>query len=207
MIGQPAVRTFLIMAVLVLATGCDSASRKASARLRRDVVNLQQQVDALQKQEKELQAQLKQAQEGRDELEAEILASTPFVSSIALSPFSGMRRDEGDGPVMELFVSAVDGRGRPLQVVGRLQALAMLIPSEGETVELGRVDLGPAEVRDAWRGGLGGASYLVEVPMTGSLPEGTSTVHVRVFHEDARTGEVFEASGDIRPKPVSEGLE
>ena len=194
----------LVFAVaLVASPGCDDASRRASARLRTENHDLQQELDASRLQIAELEAQLKSS--GADlGLDGEVLANTPRVAEIGLSSFSGMRRDDGETSTIELYVSAVDGRRRPLQLVGTLEAKVVHVPMDGEPVVLGQLTLDPSEVRDAWRRGLGGMSYLMSVPLTSPVPQDARVLHAKVLHHDARTGVPHEASLDVRPTPSNE---
>lgn len=204
MILGPTIRALGLQAIVFgllvcIASGCNDSSRKANARLRREVFDLQQEVARLELRESEQRTQLEQATSGRSELDDEVLASTPMVTGIGMSTWSGSRRDRSDGPTtVEIFVSAVDGRNRPLQMVGTVTARAVLIPAEGSPIELGEATLTPSQLRDAWRNVLGTPSYVVQLPINRPLPDGTESIHVRVFHEDARTGRRFEASGDVR---------
>jgi|TARA_B100001059_G_scaffold229238_1_gene261548 hypothetical protein len=190
----------LLVTMFQPLTGCDSDSRKANARLRREVHDLQAKVSGLEQRDAELRVQLSRIEQDDPEIDSEILSSTPRVMAISLSPYSGVQRTDEDRTTIEVFAAAVDGRNRPLQMVGSLRAVAVAIPADGPPVELGAVSLSPAQVRDAWRNVFGSPSYLIEVPLDRPLPESAQSVHVRVFHEDARTGRILEAAADVRPK-------
>ena len=197
----------LLVSMIEPLAGCDSASRKANARLRREVHDLQSQVKDMERRDAELRVQLDLVDQRRSDIDPEVLASTPQVMAISLSSYSG-RQDEDAAPkTIELFVSAVDGRNRPLQMVGSLKAMALVIPSDGDPILLGEASLSAAQVRDAWRNVLGTPSYRVEVPLSTPLPPDARTMHVRVFHEDARTGRTFEAGGDVRAICGEAGVE
>jgi len=100
---------------------------------------------------------------------------------------------------IDLHVTAVDGRGRPIQLTGRLKAVARFMPVDKESIELGRVSLSPAEVRDAWRAGVLGASYQVEIPLQLSLiSEDSSGIHVSARFTDALTGVDHDATVEVR---------
>ncbi len=203
MISGPKIRAFALPTILLCLSacvvwGCGDASRKANARLRREVHDLKQEVARLELLESERATQLAQAGSVRPDLDEEVLVSTPMVTGIGMSTWSGQLDRSEDIPTVEIFVSAVDGRNRPLQMVGTLTARAMFIPPEGEPVDLGERTLTPSQVRDAWRNVLGTPSYAIKLPIRDPLPDGAESIHVRVFHEDARTGRRFETSGDVR---------
>jgi len=203
-ISGPPIRAFGLQAVALglfvcIVSGCNDSSRTASARLRREVFDLQQEVARLELRESEQRIQFEQATTDRSDLDHEVLASTPMVTGIGMSTWSGSRGVRTDGrTTVEIFVSAVDGRNRPLQMVGTVTARALLIPVEGSPIELGAATLTPSQLRDAWRNVLGTPSYVVQLPIDQPLPEGTESIHVRVYHDDARTGRRFETSGDVR---------
>jgi hypothetical protein len=198
---------FRCMAAMVLVSGlfqfgCSNAGRQASARLRTQVHQLEQHLEASKLHVAELESQLVTTGSAQPSVNVELEANTPQVAAIGLSPFSGMRRSEADRSEVELYVSSVDGRGRSLQMVGTLEAVIMHLPVNNEPRVLGRTSLGLSEVRDAWRSGLGGVSYLITVPLQGSVP--ASSLHARVVYKDGRTGVEHEASADLRSAVTSE---
>jgi len=183
--------------------GCDDASRRASARLRTQVHELQQELAGTRLQIAELEGKLQAAGE-RHGLDGDVLANTPNVAKIAISPFSGMRRDDGVTSTIELYVSAVDGRGRPLQMVGTLEGKVIHAPMDGDPVELGHLTMDSFELRDAWRRGLDGTSYLMTIPLTEAVPTDVRFLHAQVLHTDARTDRPHEATMEVRPTPSNE---
>ena len=193
----------LLLIGSLIASGCGDASRQASARLRSEVHELQQELESNRLQIAELRLQLKAAA-ARQGLDGDVLVNTPRVAELAISPFSGMRRDDGGTSIIELYVTAVDGRGRPLQLVGPLEGKVVHIPMDAAPVELGHLRMTPTEVRDAWRRGLSGTSYLMRIPLAEPVPPGTRVLHAQVLHTDARTDEPHEASADLRPTPANE---
>lgn len=194
---------FTLAVGLLLQVGCGDSRRRANAELRTTIHQLQQELGETRLQVSELESQLREKAdlEGGD---AQLRANTPRVAAITLSSLSGMRREDDGVPTIELYVSATDGRGRPLQLVGTLDAVVRYLPVKGEERVLGRASLGMPEVRDAWRRGLGGVSYLVEIPLDQPIPASAKTLHAQVTHTDARTDVAHEASGPIRPTPPGE---
>ena len=182
--------------------GCSNAGRQANARLRTQVHELEQNLDQAKLQVTELEGQLASASSSMDGTTVELEANTPRVAAIGISPFSGMHRTEAEQTEVELYVSSVDGRGRSVQMVGTLEAVIMHLPTSGDPKVLGRASLGLPEVRDAWRSGIGGVTYLVSVPLTSTSP--ASSLHARVVYKDGRTGTEHEASADLSPPASSE---
>lgn len=198
---------FRCMAALMLVSGlaqfgCSNAGRTANARLRTQVHQLEQHLEAAKLHVAELESQRVIAGSAHPSISVELEANTPRVAAISLSPFSGMRRAEAGRSEVELYVSSVDGRGRSLQMVGTLEAVIMHLPVNSPPRVLGRASLSLSEVRDAWRSGLGGVSYLISVPLQGSVPD--SSLHARVVYKDGQTGIEHETSADLRSAVTGE---
>ena len=156
-------RLLLAGAALVLAAGCSGGMRRANARLRTENATLEDTVATLKQQHIELNAQLQAAVASSPE--PPIQALVPQVATIAISPMSGLDPTPSAGPVLQLHVVALDGRGRPIQLAGPLDA-QVLQPVVGQPpVVLAAMALNLAEARDAWRGGPLGTTWLIEVPL------------------------------------------
>jgi hypothetical protein len=190
-----------LAAVVMLSTGCDSRSRRASARLRTENAALQQQLEAMSARTRELEIGLRAAEASAGEMPGTRVAA-PRVTAIAVSPMSGFEPGASpDSTVLEVHVTAMDGRQRPVQLVGPLRAQVLRpIPDQPPSV-LAEVVLDPETVRDAWRGSLFGATYLIPIDLeTNALPTSTPLL-VHVFHEDLTTGTRLEATGGVAHQP------
>jgi len=187
--------------VLVIPlSGCDSRSRKASARLREEVHQLKEELRLSKHEISELEAKLAEAT-GVSGGNIGTALNVPRVAAIELSRFSSLRWEPAPGKrvTLDLHVTALDGRGRPIQLTGNLDAVARFMPIDEESIELGRVSLTPAEVRDAWRAGVLGASYQVEIPLQPDLLEGDrGGIHVSARFTDALTGVDHDATAEVR---------
>jgi len=188
------------LAIVVLVSGCDGRSRKASARLREEVHQLKEELETSRHQVSELEAKLSEAADESGENTVTLL-NVPRVAAIELSRLSSVRwgsASEGR-TTLDLYVIAVDGRGRPIQLTGSLGAVARFMPVDEESIELGRVSLSPAEVRDAWRAGVLGVSYQVEIPLQAAPVEGEyGGIHVSARFTDALTGVDHDATVVVR---------
>jgi len=183
-------RLLLAGATLVLATGCTGGMRRANARLRTDNAQLQDTVAALRLKQTELEAQLQRA--GELNPARSLQALVPQVAAIAISPLSGLDPSPPGGPVLQIHVVAVDGRGRPIQLAGPLEA-QVLEPISGQSPRvLASIRLDAAGAHDAWRGGPLGATWLIDVPLPADLPAEPLLIHVE--HRDLRTDRVLRAS-------------
>ena len=161
-----------------------------------------------------LKEELKLSKHEISELEAKLAEATdqsggnvdmalnvPRVAAIELSPFSSLRWNATpvDEAMLNVHVTAVDGRGRPIQLTGSIDAVARSMPVNGESLELGRASLSAAQVRDAWRAGVLGASYQVEIPIHQDLlEEDHGEIHVSARFMDALTGVEHDATVEVR---------
>ncbi|MCH2139028.1 MAG: hypothetical protein MK074_08270 [Phycisphaerales bacterium] len=192
------IRTALGLTTLVailIAAGCgSSAQRKANARLRDDNATLQAQVDALQLQLAEAHAQSQAVAE--QDLRVARHASIPQVARIAVASSSGLDPSPpSEGPVLQVLISAVDGRNRPIQLAGELSVQVLQPQADGDAVLVAQATLDPAQVRNAWRGSAFRQRWLVELPLKPSIPLGELIVHVR--YDDLRSRATLRATGTI----------
>lgn len=122
-----------------------------------------------------------------DSPEADAIArATPEAAKVTIARLARLEDADGDGIAdrVTLRIEPVDGRGRFVQVAGRIEARVEAVRADAPTREVGRAMLDPEQVRDAFRAGFGGAVYAVEVPVDGAgLREGDrlmATVSVTV---------------------------
>jgi len=191
----------LLAVVLVASAGCDARSRKASARLRTENAALQQQIAALQARTRELEAGLRSLEVDAGEAPG-TRVTAPRVAAIAVSPMTGFEPGEQPGTTtLEVHVTATDGRQRPVQLVGPLRAQVLRPVPDAAPEVLAEIVLEPETVRDAWRGGLFGATYLVPVSLASEDIPTSVPILVHVFHDDLATGSRLEATGGVAHQP------
>lgn len=182
------------LALVLWCCGCDARSRRASSRLRTENAALQKQIVALEARQRELKASLTATDDQIDPP----LADVPRVATLAVSSMSGF--EPGDTPekmVLEVHVQATDGRQRPIQLVGPLEAQVLRPVPGGPPRLIATHWLDPEAVRDAWRSSLFGATYLVPVPVETADIQADAPLLIHVFHDDLRTGRQLEATGSI----------
>jgi hypothetical protein len=189
----------LVLLALMVAPiqGCDGASRRASARLRTENAGLLRQIDELKARTRELEAGLLAAEQEQHRFSGQLTAA-PRLATITVSPMSGFEPGNSeDTKTLEVHVAATDGLNRPIQLVGPIEAQVLRPVPGAEPEVVASAILSPAEVRDAWRGGLFGTTYLVPIQLqTASLAK-NKTLLVHVFHEDLTTGQRVEGTGGI----------
>jgi hypothetical protein len=154
---------------LAIAAGCGSAKRVSSEndRLRAQVLDLQDENRSLASQVEELQGQFDRAT-GESSVPRAVLAATPHVASLSIDSLSHTvdTDDDGYADTLTVYVSPSDGLGRLVQLVGDLSIHVALLPPDGDAVTMGRVSLGPQELRDAYHSTWLGTHYTVAVPIT-----------------------------------------
>jgi hypothetical protein len=185
------------LGLTLLGSGCDARSRRASARLRTENASLHTQIGSLEARQRELEASLQVADTGSPS-PADALAEMPQVATLAVSSMSGFEPgDTEDTMVLEVHVRATDGRQRPIQLVGPLEA-QVLRPVPAESPQLvADIQLDPKAVRDAWRSSMFGATYLIPISLDAADVPTDTPLLVHIFHDDVRTGRRLEASGVV----------
>jgi hypothetical protein len=197
---------FRVTAVVLLAAllvGCGRKASRENDRLRARVLDLEEQVERLSDRNKELEADLERAAAVPESLPEEVRANTPHVVRIEIDRLSHVDDEDGDGraDVLLIYVKPSDGWGRFVQLVGRLSAHAAALPPDADAVSLGRVNLEPSEVREAYRSSFMGTHYSIKLPLT--LPDGVSagSCTVRVVYEDGRSGRSVDDDHEVDLRP------
>lgn len=185
----------------VMPLGCQQRHfQTESDHLRARVMELEGEVELLQQREAELKAQLRRLRRAQERLqdldEPDIAEFVPQVVGISLGRLSHARDLDGDGlpNVLVLYVQPRDSRGRFVQMAGHVRIRAFVLPENSdEPISICRVELGPGQVRDAYRSGITGTHYAIEVPL--ELPPGIDEewveqqqATVRVAFIDGQTG-------------------
>jgi len=179
------------MLVAVLTAGCGSFKKvsKENDRLRALVLDLEDENRELAGRSAELDGQLQLLI--RDlPIPQEVRDATPHVTDISIGSVSHATDTDGDGraDAIVVYVEPTDGLGRFVQLVGELSVHAATLPTDGDAITLGRVTLGPRELRDAYRSTFLGTHYTVEVPITIADPATQTVCTVKVEFVDGRSG-------------------
>jgi len=192
----------VVLAGLIATAGCDTRSRRAPPRLRTENAALEQTIQSLEARNRELEGTLN-AIETEAAMAPGTASQAPQVATLAVSPMSGFEPGAASGEViLEVHVEATDGRQRPIQLVGPLEAQVLRPRPDSPPEVLADVTLDPAAVRNAWRSSLFGSTYLV--PITMLQPETDQPLLVHVFHNDLRTGRRLECTGSVTHQPSTE---
>jgi len=136
-------------------------------RLREENAALEADVASLERMLEESRAQFAAIEANRrdDEIDPEAWAAMPRLTGLEVSGSSVVEvAPDGRGVLMARIVPR-DGRGRFLQITGRVSVQASVMVEGFEPVLVGSRSFTPGEVRDAWRSGFFGTIYLFEVPI------------------------------------------
>ena len=181
--------------------GCAGSGSTAAAndRLREKVVDLEKQIRQHKGQIAHLQARVKVA-ETTSSASEELLENTPHVAEITIGNLSHLKDRDGDDKADELvvYIEAADGWGRSIQLIGQLSVHAVVIQAGYDAITLGRVNLGPAEVRRAYRSSITGTHYTVNIALV--VPEGVNIdqITVKAEYVDGYSGVRYSAQQPVK---------
>lgn len=205
----------LLCIALAGIPGCNVGGKgtlsKQNDALRRERLELKDRITSLESQLAEANAKIAESQRAiASPLPADVVAAMPRVASVEIDTFTGFTPTDPAAPIesIAVYVRPLDGLRRFTQGVGTLAVEATVLgpidtsnapagsaPSERELSGAGAERLtrllSPAEVRDAYRSGLTGTHYEVQLPLARPATDRARRVLVRVEFTDAITGEVF----------------
>jgi hypothetical protein len=197
-------------AVVVVLAGCRTGGETSGDVLRKQNLELQNQVAQLQKDASELRAKLSElVGAGSSGKSPEVAEATPRVASVEIDFLSGPTADSSMPPqsdrnrTVAVYIKPLDGRGRFIQATGKLSVeisrLTTLIQTDQAAADaparlLAGRTLEPLQLRDAYRAGFTGTYYAVEIPVPASELQPPGQLLLRARFSDAITGASFEAS-------------
>ncbi len=196
----PAVATTILLTGAMVLPACraggDKSVEKANDDLRRKVLDLEGEVTALQGRNAELAAKLEEGERARaGTLPKDVLEAIPRCVAVTIGGLSGYQPARRDQPAkIVIDIEPTDALGRFVQIVGTLHLEARALGPVGSGAKDGtalETELGPTQLRDAYRGGLMGPRYTIEIPAPGVRPPGDLVMRVRFV--DALTGRSHEA--------------
>ena len=185
---------------ILMLFGCGTRNfRNENDQLRARVLDLQQQVESLTSRTSELESALAAATASPDQISEAIRANLPYVAEISLSRLSFARDDDGDGQVdaVVLYVQPEDGLGRFTQMTGLVSAHVAILPAGADAITLGRIELDPGALRQAYRSSVTGTHYTIVVPVRTNSASSTAEAIARVQYTDGLSGRVLSAERRI----------
>jgi hypothetical protein len=200
----------VLVVILACLAGCRIGGGSIEAendRLRRERHDLIERIADLQAERDELRAKVHELGLRQDPtLPDEALDALPRVAAIEIDSLSGLvpARPDADAHSVRLYIRTLDGRRRFTQAVGTLRVSCELLPPPGHDSppRTANRTLTPAQVREAYRSGLVGTHYTVELPLAIPAEERRGTLVLRAELHDALTGTLHRAhlSRDL-PRP------
>lgn len=166
--------------------------------LRRENLELKQQVETLMRERDDLRLKLGgEAQARLGAMNPEVLEALPVCAGLEIEKLSGLQPAERSAAAtgVVVYLRPVDARGRVVQIVGTLDVEASWLAGsagKGEAPRtIARARLSPAQLREAYRSGLMGSGYTVELPLEAPIAERNGTLVIRAEFADALTGKVW----------------
>lgn len=199
------------MLLCVALPGCrNQAVSRENERLREEVLALEEQARDLLRVNQELRAELASTSSTNnlDQLAPEIREATPHLAKISLGRLSHVTDDDLDGLAdsLVIYVNAVDGWSRPIQLIGSMAVSVLIVTPQGDPSSIGFAHLGPLELREAYRSGLTGSHYTIAVELVDQRePPATDQCIVRVEFFDALTGMRHTAHVALSLAPIADG--
>ncbi len=170
----------LVPAAAALAAGCSSGPKNFendNDALRRQVLQMDQEITSLRAQRAELAAKLSELNRALNAqssgLTNDALEALPRCAELQIGALSGpVDSDSIPGlDAFDLYISPLDGLRRFTQITGSLTATVSLLPtpdnnnSQSQPSLLASASLGPAELRDAYRSSFMGTHYSLRLPL------------------------------------------
>lgn len=190
--------------LLLMASGCKVTVLEPTSEdtVRERLASIEKRNKALELENSGLKGRLAEAEAALTREQRELAEATPRLSAISITSSSLIKVAPDGTQTLTLRLDPSDDRGRFMQVVGSLSVRVVAVPTDGAPTPLAVARFDPAQVREAWRGGVMGSGYVFEIPLTGwssgRLPE---TVDVVVNFTDAPSGQELR---DERPVRVSQ---
>lgn len=198
--------------VLAAALGGCSVKGKWSEndQLREDLQGARDQIARVTAERDEARATLAEADRvrlsGGETLGADAAAALPRCVAIEVENVTGLRdADRSDSrpfDTIDVYLRPSDSRGRFVQVVGRVNLRADLIPmpaaGDSPPLTLASLSAGPGEVRDAYRASFMALDYAFQLPLPPDPLPSSSAILITAEFLDALSGSVHRAERIIR---------
>lgn len=191
---------FLALAGGGCRVGGNRDVEKVNDELRRENLDLKKQIETLTRDRDDLRAKLAEESQARlGALKPEVLEALPVCAGLEIEKLSGLEPAERTVPATGVvaYLRPVDARGRVVQIVGTMDVEATWLAGgagKGESPRtIARARLSPAELREAYRSGMMGSGYTVELPLDQPIADRAGTLVIRAEFADALTGKVWKA--------------
>lgn len=197
---RPAIPLLLAVAAAAALAACSQGPHNfenENDRLRRQVLELEEEVESLRAQRGELRSKLAEADRAPGEVLPEALAALPRVAGINLDRLSGPDDTDSNGSPdrIVVYVKPYDARQRFLQVAGELTIEAFALPpgTGEEPQRIVTLTLSPEELRDAYRYDFTGQYYSAAIPLENTDLSPDASILLRAAFADALSGQTHTA--------------
>lgn len=129
-------------------------------------------------------------------------ADVPRAVELEIGRLSGgvdTDRDASDD-VVRVYLRTLDQEGRFLPVSGRATMQVVRLRANQPPQQVASTEVGPSELKQAYRSGLTGTHYSIELPLPGDLPADDTELTVHATLLDAATGAELEAQRSVKIK-------
>ncbi len=204
-------RPLSILALVALATltGCKSDFSNSSDRLRKENLELQNQVNILTKNIELRLAEVKTLEEQIGAQRSKIPgAEVPRLVKISFGRYSGLIDTNRDklADTLRFYVVFEDQQGRFLPSAGKAVIQVVDIRPGQPPKTLAEADFDPKAVDQAYRSGITGTHYTFDVPVPSALNESIRTATVKMTFTEATTGVDIVVEKDFDLSPISRQL-
>jgi hypothetical protein len=186
-------------------TACSGSGRAGgfaneNDELRRDRMELQEQVDQL---ETDLALRVAEIDKLKQQIGTQGTvegADVPHVVALKFGRYTGGIDTSGDDvdDLIRIYLQTLDQHGRAIPVAGKATVQLVSIPEEGDpTVVTSRV-FAPGELDAAYRQGLTGTHYTLEVALPDSTPNEALTVKVTLTDSASGATLTFQDAVPVR---------
>lgn len=160
--------------------------RAENLRLRRQASRYEDQVQLLLAQVHSLEQRI----ETRSKLVDVPASELPRVTAIKFDRYTGVADSDGDGigDTLRIYLLTLDQKGRFMPAIGRVAVQAVALRPEQMPLIVAQKTVEPADFDKAYRTGLTGSHYTLEVHLSELLPQEVDRVTVTAIFADADTG-------------------
>lgn len=187
---------------------CSGPGRVADAndQLRKENLQLRRQVDELQQKAELRVAELERLQQQVNNTQPPAVegAVPPLLTKLNFDRLTGAidtNSDRADDTV-RLYLRPLDQQGRFLVVAGKADVQFVALSPGRDPLVLAQKSYDAKAFDAAYRTGLTGTHYTLELALPAPLPEGVSSATISVHFTDAATGALFKAERVI---PIARG--
>ncbi len=203
---MPRALTILALAALFAFTGCKSDFSNSSDRLRKENLELQNQVNILTKNIELRLAEVKTLEDQVGAKKSKIEgAEVPRLVKVSFGRYSGLIDSDRDklADTLRLYVIFEDQQGRFLPSAGKATLQVVDIRPGEKPQTLAEASFNPKQVDQAYRSGITGTHYTFDVAVPSSLSENIRSATVKFTFTEAFTGVDHTAQQDFDLSPIS----